>query len=198
MKMKKRVYLALMMPFLCFVGGAAQEVTEGVPVDENPNLVLWEDSLVDNKPVLNPTKFWDNWFITVNVGTFYNLVDNGGSAKAGKMFQPAAGLSVGKWISPWGGFRLMGMWGRGAGHTNPQYVGDNYYHWNIINGYGDALFNLHNLFGGYKENRKFQLMALAGIGVEHVESFNVKGTNITTEKNNLLGFRGGLHVRRLV
>ena len=48
MKMKKRVYLALMMPFLCFVGGAAQEVTEGVPVDENPNLVLWEDSLVDN------------------------------------------------------------------------------------------------------------------------------------------------------
>lgn len=192
MKMKKRVYLALMMPFLCFVGGAAQEVTEGVPVDENPNLVLWEDSLVDNKPVLNPTKFWDNWFITVNVGTFYNLVDNGGSAKAGKMFQPAAGLSVGKWISPWGGFRLMGMWGRGAGHTNPQYVGDNYYHWNIINGYGDALFNLHNLFGGYKENRKFQLMALAGIGVEHVESFNVKGTNITTEKNNLLGFRTGL------
>lgn len=192
MKMKKRVYLALMMPFLCFVGGAAQEVTKGLPVDENPNLVYWEDSVVNYKRVLNPTKFWDNWFITVNVGTFYNLVDNGGSAKAGKMFQPAAGLSVGKWISPWGGFRLMGMWGRGAGHTNPQYVGDNYYHWNIINGYGDALFNLHNLFGGYKENRKFQLMALVGIGVEHLEGFNVKGTDIKTEKNNLLGFRTGL------
>lgn len=196
MKMKKRVYLALLMPFLCFVGGAAQEVTEELPVDENPNLVYWEDSVVNYKRVLNHAKFWDNWFFTINVGTYYNLVDNGGSAKAGKMFQPAAGLSVGKWLSPWGGFRLMGMYGRGAGHTNPQIFGDEYYHWNTITGYADALFNLHNLFGGYKENRKFQMMALAGIGVEHTGGFGDKSlcqqAGISMEKENLLGFRAGL------
>lgn len=197
MKMKKKVYLALLMPFLCYLGGAAQEVTEGIPVDENPNLVYWEDSVVNYKRVLNPTKFWDNWFITVNAGTFFNLTDNGGSADAGKKFQPAAGLSVGKWLSPWGGFRLMGMYGKGTAFTYPETYGLHQYKWNVVNGYVDALFNLHNLFGGYKENRKFQLMALAGVGVEHMwgydnENFLKKVPNIDPDINNLLGFRAGL------
>lgn len=44
----------------------------------------------------------------------------------------------------------MGMYGRGFGQTYKPVL-DRTYNWSIVNGYIDALFNLHNLFGGYKE-----------------------------------------------
>lgn len=193
--MKQRVFLALMMPFL-FIKGFAQEVNSTVPSEtsEDENTAYWVSPETNNERVLNPNTFRDNWFITVNAGTFLNWCDNTSDAK-GKQFQPAAGLSVGKWLSPWGGFRVMGMWGRGFGQTYKPVL-DRTYNWNVVNGYIDAMFNLHNLFGGYKENRFFQVMAIAGIGVEHMFGFSdeswYKNYNVNTEKNNLLGFRTGL------
>lgn len=193
--MKQRVFLALMMPFL-FIKGFAQEVNSTVPSEtsEDENTAYWVSPETNNERVLNPNKFRDNWFITVNAGTFLNWCDNTSDAK-GKQLQPAAGLSVGKWLSPWGGFRVMGMWGRGFGQTYKPVL-DRTYNWNVVNGYIDALFNLHNLFGGYKESRFFQVMAIAGIGVEHTFGFGdkswYKDYGVNTEKNNLLGFRTGL------
>ena len=115
--MKQRVFLALMMPFL-FIKGFAQEVNSTVPSEtsEDENTAYWVSPETNNERVLNPNKFRDNWFITVNAGTFLNWCDNTSDSK-GKQLQPAAGLSVGKWLSPWGGFRVMGMWGRGFGQT---------------------------------------------------------------------------------
>lgn len=195
--MKQRVFLALMMPFLFMKGISAQDVHGTVPSEdsEEANTSYWVSPETNNERVLNPNTFRDNWFITVNAGTFINFCDNLGSVDFGKQFQPAAGLSVGKWLSPWGGIRIMGMYGRGFGQTYKPVL-DRTYNWSIVNGYIDALFNLHNLFGGYKENRFFQLMALAGIGVEHTFGFGneswYKDYPINTDKNNLLGFRAGL------
>lgn len=193
--MKQRVFFTLMMAFLFFKGVSAQETSTTVSADGNGDKTsFWTSPETNNERVLNPNKFWDNWFITVNAGTFMHWGDNCSSA-SGKKFQPAAGLSVGTWLSPWGGIRLMGMYGRGFGQTYKPTI-DRTYNWNIVNGYVDALFNLHNLFGGYKENRFFQLMALAGIGVEHNFGFDdkswYKDYPIDTEKNTLLGFRTGL------
>lgn len=191
--MKQRVFLALMMPFL-FIKGFAQDSTVPSETSGEENTAYWVSPETNNERVLNPNTFRDNWFITVNAGTFFNWCDNTGDAK-GKQLQPAAGMSVGKWLSPWGGFRIMGMYGRGFGQTYKPVL-DRTYNWNVVNGYIDALFNLHNLFGGYKESRFFQVMAIVGIGVEHTFGFSdeswYKSYNINTEKNNLLGFRTGL------
>ena len=193
--MKQRVFLTLMMSFLFFKGVSAQETNTTVSTAQNENKTsYWTSSEINNEPVLNPNKFRDNWFITVNAGTYLHWGDNCGSAK-GKNFQPAAGFSVGKWISPWGGIRLMGMYGRGFGQTYKPKL-DRTYNWNIVNGYVDALFNLHNLFGGYKENRFFQAMAIIGIGAEHNFGFGnkswYKDYPIDTDDNTLLGFRAGM------
>ena len=192
--MKKPFYLVLAMLFFLVKGISAQETNSTVTAEADEN-TYWVSAESNNERVLNPNKFRDNWFITINAGTFINWCDNMGAADFGKQFQPAAGLSVGKWLSPWGGIRLMGMYGRGVGQTN-KFVLDRTYNWNIVNGYVDALFNLHNLIGGYKENRVFQMMAILGIGVEHNFGFDDKSWYssypIETEKNTLIGFRTGL------
>lgn len=192
--MKKQFYLVLMMSFLFVKGISAQETNSAVTVESDENN-YWVSEESNNERVLNPNTFRDNWFITVNAGTYINWCDNMGSAGFGKQFQPAAGMSVGKWLSPWGGIRLMGMYGRGVGHTYKPVL-DKTYNWNNVNGYVDALFNLHNLIGGYKESRPFQIMALLGVGVEHNFGFsdeNWYGSyNINREKNTLIGFRTGL------
>lgn len=192
--MKKPFYLVLMMLFFLVKGISAQETNSAVTAETDEN-TYWVSAESNNERVLNPNKFRDNWFITINAGTFINWCDNMGSADFGKQFQPAAGLSVGKWLSPWGGIRLMGMYGRGVGQTNKSVL-DRTYNWNIVNGYVDALFNLHNLIGGYKESRPFQVMAILGIGVEHNFGFDDKiwysSYPVETEKNTLIGFRTGL------
>lgn len=192
--MKKLFYLLFMMLFLVVRGISAQE-TNSTELSEVDDSLYWVGPESNYERVLNPNTFRDNWFITVNAGTFISWCDNMGSANFGKQFQPAAGLSVGKWLSPWGGIRLMGMYGRGVGQTNKSVLDKNY-NWNIVNGYVDALFNLHNLIGGYKENRFFQMMAILGVGVEHNWGFGneswYSSYPIDTKKNTLIGFRTGL------
>lgn len=80
--MKQRVFLALMMPFL-FIKGFAQEVNSTVPSEtsEEENTTYWVSPETNNERVLNPNKFRDNWFITVNAGTFLNWCDNTSDAK---------------------------------------------------------------------------------------------------------------------
>ena len=196
--MKQKIFLALMMPFLFLTGISAQETskeTVSTVADNGPGMVYWVDSVSNFKKVLSPNKFRDNWFISVNAGTFFTFADNGGTADFGEKIQPAAGLSVGKWFAPWGGLRLWGMYGRGFGHTWEPRMDKNY-HWSMINGYVDAMFNLHNLFFGYKESRKFQLMALLGVGVEHNFGFDKDPWTVeyklNTNNNTLAGFRTGL------
>lgn len=194
MVMKRTFYFLCAMLFLTVKGISAQE-TNSVRSSESDQNFYWVGPESNHERVLNSNKFRDNWFITVNAGSFISWGDNMSSVKFGKQFQPAAGLSIGKWISPWGGIRLMGMYGRGVGQTYKPTL-DKTYNWNIVNGYVDALFNLHNLIGGYKESRPFQVMAILGIGVDHNFGFDNKdwynSYPIDTRKNTLIGFRTGL------
>ena len=97
--MEKLFYLLFMMLFLVVRGISAQE-TNSTELSEVVDSLYWVGPESNYERVLNPNKFGDNWFITVNAGTFISWCDNMGSANFGKQFQPAAGLSVGKWISP--------------------------------------------------------------------------------------------------
>ena len=193
--MKQKIFLALMMPFLFLTGISAQEATQTASEGANDeSSEYWVGSASNNKKVLNPNKFGDNWFISVGAGTLFSVGDNGGSADFGKKIQPAVAVSVGKWLAPWGGLRLWTMYGRGSGHTAIVNSVDDDYHWNIINGYVDAMFNLNNIFQGYKESRKFQLMAILGLGVEHNWGYDDLNAayGVDVKKKTLAGCRTGL------
>lgn len=87
--MKKKCYLVLAMSFLFFKGISAQETETTVQPVADDNTTFWVSPETNNEKVLNPNKFWDNWFMTVNAGTFMSFGDNLGSASFGKQFQPA-------------------------------------------------------------------------------------------------------------
>jgi len=104
--------------------------------------------------------FWDNWFIQGQAGVGYT----NGEPSFGKLLSPTAAFSVGKYFSPQVGSRLqVGGWESKAGWkwNNIDYK------WNYAAVYWDALFNLNNIFCGYKENRAFSLVGILGVGYNH-------------------------------
>lgn len=125
---------------------------------------------------VSTNSFWSNWFIQVGVnwnagyvGTdnifsnpFYKFPlgagrnDNEHSTLTSLGFS----LAVGKWFTPGLGLRtkVNGLWlGKAFDSDVPMYLGVN----------EQVLFNLHNLLGGYDENRVWNFIPYIGAGVAH-------------------------------
>jgi len=125
-----------------------------------------------NAVVLN--SFWDNWFAQVGLGM--SLVNAYGENFSdvfpnGKTF--GVNLGFGKWITPEFGLRAGFNWQNGiVGNTHlawldtPGKSGSNHDGGGYIAGYVDALFNLHNLFGGYDNNRFWNAMVFPRAGLD--------------------------------
>ena len=117
--------------------------------------------------------FWDNWFIQAGLGmslinpynTNFKYVFPNGSTY---------GLNVGfgKWFTPEAGVRVGANWQNGiiVNHhasyldSNPEKDGDPNKH-GFISLYADMFFNLHNIFGGYDENRKWNAIVFPRFGL---------------------------------
>ena len=148
-----------------------------------------------NAVVLN--SFWDNWFIQVGLGM--SLINAYGEDISkvfpnGKTFGVNAGF--GKWFTPDFGLRFGVNWQNGIIGNNhlgwmdtPGQPGSNHDGGGYVAAYADAMFNLHNLFGGYDKNRFWNAMAflrtgldsnleystgspLVGVGTEHTFKLN--------------------------
>ncbi|MDD6210788.1 MAG: OmpA family protein [Bacteroidales bacterium] len=131
--------------------------------------------------------FWDNWFISAGAGAQVYLGDSDGekSGTFGKRIAPAIDIAIGKWFTPGLGLRLTysGLQGRGFGYkgfeehlTNP-YENSSLYRqkWNMMNLHGDIMFNLTNMFCGYKENRVYSAIPYIGFG--WLRSYQAPKTN---------------------
>lgn len=122
-------------------------------------------------------KFWDNWEIGAGVGVqTWFFGDNQDEGKFGKRLSYEVDVQATKWITPVFGARLQAQglqmestvlylnepgksdytWDDGSIH--PQ--GD----WSYYFIHADALFNLRNWIGGYKEMRVWQPIAFGGFG----------------------------------
>ena len=125
---------------------------------------------------VSTNSFWSNWFIQANVSwnAFYNGTDNilsnpfykfglgTATTDANHDVRTALGfsLAVGKWFTPGLGLRTKatGLWmGKAFDGDVPMYLAVN----------EQVLFNLHNLFGGYDENRVWNLIPYVGAGLAH-------------------------------
>lgn len=137
--MKK--FFAIAAAVLISVASFAQETN----IDENGNKKFGG---------YETNKFWDNWFINVSpIGANFTL--DVGYSPAIQAIGYAAQLDFGKWISPEYGARFgwRGLNNNVSGHEAFNFVK------------ADFLLHLSNLGSGYKENRFWDVIPLAGFGV---------------------------------
>ena len=137
-----------------------------------------------DKYKVETNRFWDNWFVSVGGGGQIYFGDHDKQIDLNKRIAPALDIAVGKWFTPGIGIRLMysGLKSNGATrddwacditHGTGEHVpgwagvpGDDlqYSKYKMGNLHADVLFNVLNLFGGYNENRKWDLSPYAGLG----------------------------------
>lgn len=117
--------------------------------------------------------FWDNWFVQAGLGmsllnpygtNFKNVFPNGSTY--------GLNVGLGKWFTPEAGVRVGANWQNGVvvNHhasylePDPNSDGDPNKH-GFISLYADMFFNLHNVFGGYDENRKWNAIVFPRMGL---------------------------------
>lgn len=133
-------------------------------------------------------KFGDNWFIGVGAGVNSWLV-NGASPKAGV----AVDAFVGKWITPTVGVR-MGWKGLkdGVSAKDGYMIADEKFNYNSV--HADVLWNLSNLFSGYKETRTWNISVYPTFAYMNAAKNKEFGAGIGMLNNFRLGNRVGLYL----
>lgn len=133
-------------------------------------------------------KFGDNWFIGAGAGV-NSWLGNGASPKAGV----AVDAFVGKWITPTVGVR-MGWKGLkdGASAKDGYTIADEKFNYNSA--HVDLLWNLSNLFSGYKETRTWNISVYPTFAYMDAAKNKEFGAGIGMLNNFRLGNRVGLYL----
>ncbi len=117
--------------------------------------------------------FGSNWFIGVNGGVnLYNGVYMNGENIFDHV-SPALDVYVGKWHTPGFGWRVAY---RGLNIQTYKELD----HAAFMNYHFDAMFNLCNLIGGYKEGRVWNVIPYVGVGWAGRHAFNTDNSNSMT------------------
>lgn len=133
-------------------------------------------------------KFGDNWFIGAGAGV-NSWLGNGASPKAGV----AVDAFVGKWITPTVGVR-MGWKGLkdGVSAKDGHTIADEKFSYNSA--HVDLLWNLSNLFSGYKETRTWNISVYPTFAYMNAAKNSEFGAGIGMLNNFRLGNRVGLYL----
>jgi outer membrane protein OmpA-like peptidoglycan-associated protein len=118
-------------------------------------------------------RFFDNMFLSAGGGAQVYLGEYDGHSAFSKRLAPAMDISLGKWITPAVGFRLQyaglkayGWSNNGQSiYTRSEENGDFREKFNVMNLHADALWNASNAIGGYRDDRFWDLVPFAGLGV---------------------------------
>ena len=123
------------------------------------------DFVPRNKYHVVTNNFWANWYIQAgfNANAVYSSQEQ--TSLKGNPFSCVRGdlgfdVAVGKWFTPGLGLRTKfnGLWAKDV-----YAVGDHHAD-KFFNVQEDVMFNLTNLFGGYKEKRVWNISVYPGIG----------------------------------
>lgn len=133
-------------------------------------------------------KFGDNWFIGAGAGV-NSWLGNGAYPKAGV----AVDAFVGKWITPTVGVR-MGWKGLkdGVSAKDGHTIADEKFSYNSA--HVDLLWNLSNLFSGYKETRTWNISVYPTFAYMNAAKNKEFGAGIGMLNNFRLGNRVGLYL----
>ena len=193
--MKKTLFAALALVAAGPVLAQTEQTTQ------NGNFTETVEYSTDKYKV-ETNRFWSNWFVSVGAGGQVYFGDHDRQRKFGERIAPALDIAVGKWFTPGIGVRLMysGLSAKGATQNGAYQSGGaisgkpwegywlNEQKFKFFNFHMDAMFNLMNLIGGYKENRVYSLSPYAGVGIARVTSAP-KNTEITGHLGLMNSFR---------
>lgn len=124
--------------------------------------------------------FWNNWFISMGGGAsvLFGHDDNAGKFK--DRISPTLNVAVGKWFTPGLGLRVQysGLqakgftYDKGGNYAVGNITSEGYYKqkFDYMNLHGDVLFNLNALFGGFNEQRVYEIIPYLGAGFTHTYS----------------------------
>ena len=109
--------------------------------------------------------FWANWFVSAGVsGTSYYTSQESGVSKfpiSNKRSTIGFTAAVGKWFTPSIGLRTKFDFLKGK-QVNTE---NNHPLYTSVTAHEDVMFNLSNMFCGYNEERVWNAILYAGIGV---------------------------------
>lgn len=179
MKTFKIVMSALAVMAGVLVVSPAADAQENGNRDENGKVV---------RGAYETNKFGDNWFIGAGAGV-NSWIGQGASPKAGV----AVDAFVGKWITPTVGIR-MGWKGLkdGASAKDGYTIADEKFNYNSA--HVDLLWNLSNLFSGYKETRTWNISVYPSFAYMDAAKNNEFGAGVGMLNNFRLGNRVGLYL----
>lgn len=122
-------------------------------------------------------RFGDNWFMSVGAGPQVYFGEDDSEGPFEKRISSSIDIGFGKWFTPGLALRLQfsGIQARGWGYEGkeaylygtPNSKGLYRQKWNIGYIHGDVMFNLTNLFCGYRENRVYSIIPVIGFGWLH-------------------------------
>ncbi|WP_295937786.1 OmpA family protein [uncultured Alistipes sp.] len=164
---------------------SAQKVQRQTTVEQTEDGRV-ETTVTTDKYKVETNYFWDNWFISAGFGAQYFLGDNEKYMRFKDRLTPAIDASVGKWFSPgigvqlsYTGYKFKGLYTNALLYQNFRTDHDKLYSnpkdyngaegrlyeqkGSFVNLHAEALFNLSNIFGGYKE-RVYSCIPYVGVG----------------------------------
>lgn len=130
------------------------------------------------KSYVATSNFVDNWYIGLYGGVTSNWGSDVSHSPFFKVMGPAAAFTLGKEITPISAVRLQVNYIRNTGVTDDQFGEDlagfihNRYRWNSYGLNVDYLLNFTNLIFGFRENRKFYLQGVIGVGGSVSRNYN--------------------------
>lgn len=170
--MGKRLSLVLA---LCLSASMMNAATDGTQVENNQQgyeAEAMQGNVVDSVAVQDNEEYDGRWYVGVHVGANYAMSENTRFGSFGDMLKPSVAVSAGKYFTPlWGGRVQLGYM-RQTSRVNKIYLshdkavyGDGNYNFSVFAGYVDGLLNLNKLFSRDKKKTRFNIAALAGIGL---------------------------------
>ncbi len=136
----------------------------------------------------------DNWFLHVGAGGQVYFADFNDKADMTDRITLAPTISLGKWFSPYWGFRLKAQGGALRGFQNDAKFmqHDKYYNVHI-----DAMWNLANYWGKYTPTKLFNFTPYVGLGFAHRFENNQTipaGLNLNTVNGSFQRYANALSV----
>lgn len=164
--MGKRAFIGVVVAFVSMSALAQGVADSTVAIFDDMNIPLVEKKYVAN------TNFQDNWFISMYGGVTSNWGSDASHAGFFRLMGPAAVLAAGKEITPMSAVRFQINYNRNTGVADNvfdsfksyQDLTHNRFKWNSYGMSIDYLLNFTNLILGFRENRKFHLQGIVGIG----------------------------------